>query len=61
MSSTIHFPNGCLQVGRLIGSAPGDLRLSANFSVLSSSSRPIRAELASRPIRAEEVFMPGPG
>ena len=26
-------PPGCLQVGRLIVSAPGELRLGANFSV----------------------------
>jgi hypothetical protein len=35
------FSTGCLQVERLIVSAPGDLRLSANFSVFVSSFKPV--------------------
>lgn len=31
------FGSGCLQVDRLIGSAPGELRLGAKFSVLATS------------------------
>ena len=34
------FGNGCLQVGRLIVSAPGELRLGANFGVLATPCSP---------------------
>ena len=37
VSSHVQFRGGCLQDSRLIGSAPGELRLGANFSVLATS------------------------